>query len=204
MKWKHFWFGTDSNGRDLLTRTLFAGRISLAIGVLATDGRHPDRRALGRDGGLSRRARRHRDDAHRRHPLLAALHLLRHPAGGLLRPELHPDVRRRRRGGVAGHGPHRPRPDAVDQAAGISCRPPRPWASARGGILRRHVIPNTLGPGGRLHDAAGAAGDPAGELPVLPRARRAGAHDELGRADLGGRQEHPGLGAGCWSSRPSS
>lgn len=32
----HFWFGTDSNGRDLLTRTLFAGRISLAIGVLAT------------------------------------------------------------------------------------------------------------------------------------------------------------------------
>jgi oligopeptide transport system permease protein len=32
----HFYFGTDSNGRDLLTRTLFAGRISLAIGVLAT------------------------------------------------------------------------------------------------------------------------------------------------------------------------
>lgn len=32
----HFWFGTDSNGRDLLTRTLIAGRVSLAIGVLAT------------------------------------------------------------------------------------------------------------------------------------------------------------------------
>jgi oligopeptide transport system permease protein len=31
----HFWFGTDANGRDLLARTLFAGRISLAIGVLA-------------------------------------------------------------------------------------------------------------------------------------------------------------------------
>ncbi len=33
---KHFLFGTDSNGRDLLTRTLIAGRISLMIGLLAT------------------------------------------------------------------------------------------------------------------------------------------------------------------------
>jgi oligopeptide transport system permease protein len=31
----HFLFGTDNNGRDLLTRTLIAGRISLAIGFLA-------------------------------------------------------------------------------------------------------------------------------------------------------------------------
>jgi oligopeptide transport system permease protein len=33
---RHFYFGTDSNGRDLLTRTLIAGRVSLAIGLLAT------------------------------------------------------------------------------------------------------------------------------------------------------------------------
>ncbi|MEE8226424.1 MAG: ABC transporter permease subunit [Kiloniellales bacterium] len=33
---KHFLFGTDANGRDLLTRTLIAGRISLMIGLLAT------------------------------------------------------------------------------------------------------------------------------------------------------------------------
>jgi oligopeptide transport system permease protein len=33
---KHFFFGTDANGRDLLTRTLMAGRVSLSIGLLAT------------------------------------------------------------------------------------------------------------------------------------------------------------------------
>jgi oligopeptide transport system permease protein len=31
----YFLFGTDNSGRDLLTRTLFAGRVSLAIGLLA-------------------------------------------------------------------------------------------------------------------------------------------------------------------------
>lgn len=36
IKRQYFLFGTDSNGRDLLTRTLIAGRVSLAIGLLAT------------------------------------------------------------------------------------------------------------------------------------------------------------------------
>ena len=35
MEHHRFLFGTDANGRDLLTRTLVAGRVSLAIGVLA-------------------------------------------------------------------------------------------------------------------------------------------------------------------------
>ncbi|MTH97441.1 ABC transporter permease subunit [Roseibium sp. RKSG952] len=34
--YKHFYFGTDSNGRDLMTRTFIAGRVSLTIGLLAT------------------------------------------------------------------------------------------------------------------------------------------------------------------------
>jgi oligopeptide transport system permease protein len=33
---QYFLFGTDSNGRDLLTRTLIAGRVSLTIGLLAS------------------------------------------------------------------------------------------------------------------------------------------------------------------------
>src|SRR5438132_6993106 len=32
----HHYFGTDSVGRDLLARTLFGGRVSLTIGLLAT------------------------------------------------------------------------------------------------------------------------------------------------------------------------
>jgi oligopeptide transport system permease protein len=36
LKRKFFLFGTDTNGRDLLTRTMKAGQISLAIGLLAT------------------------------------------------------------------------------------------------------------------------------------------------------------------------
>jgi oligopeptide transport system permease protein len=35
VKKEYFYFGTDIQGRDLLTRTLIAGRVSLAIGLLA-------------------------------------------------------------------------------------------------------------------------------------------------------------------------
>ncbi len=36
VRWRYFFFGTDGNGRDVFTRTLIAGRVSLAIGILAT------------------------------------------------------------------------------------------------------------------------------------------------------------------------
>ncbi|WP_109317670.1 ABC transporter permease subunit [Pseudovibrio ascidiaceicola] len=36
IQYMHFYFGTDANGRDMLTRTLIAGRVSLTIGLLAT------------------------------------------------------------------------------------------------------------------------------------------------------------------------
>jgi oligopeptide transport system permease protein len=36
IEYNRFLFGTDANGRDLLTRTLIAGRVSLSIGILAT------------------------------------------------------------------------------------------------------------------------------------------------------------------------
>lgn len=36
LKRQYFLFGTDTNGRDLLTRTMKAGQVSLAIGLLAT------------------------------------------------------------------------------------------------------------------------------------------------------------------------
>jgi oligopeptide transport system permease protein len=35
IEYRSFLFGTDANGRDLLTRVLVAGRVSLAIGILA-------------------------------------------------------------------------------------------------------------------------------------------------------------------------
>jgi len=32
----HFWLGTDGVGRDLLSRLLYGGRVSLGIGIIAS------------------------------------------------------------------------------------------------------------------------------------------------------------------------
>ena len=132
--------------------------------------RRRHRRALRRHGRLHRRQDRRGHDAHRRRALFAAVHLLRHHAGGVLRPQFRADVPRRRRRAVARHGAHRARPGAVDPPAGICAGGRGDGRLASAASCCRHVIPNLLGPGGHLHDAAGAAGDHAGKLPVLPRA----------------------------------
>ena len=130
IKQHYFLFGTDNTGRDLLSRTLIAGRISLAIGLLAGVVAVVIGVLYGADRRLSRRQDRRGHDAHRRRALFAALHLLRHHAGGVLRPQFRADVPGRRRGAVARHGAHRARPGAVDPAPGICRRRPRRWASA--------------------------------------------------------------------------
>ena len=81
-----------------------------------------DRRALGRDRRLRRRAHRRPDDAHRRRALLGAVHAVRDRARGAVRTQFAADVRRHRRGLLARHRAHRARPDAVDPRAGISSR----------------------------------------------------------------------------------
>ena len=53
---KYFIFGTDNTGRDLLTRTLIAGRVSLAIGLVGRLCGGGDWRGLWGHGGLHRRA----------------------------------------------------------------------------------------------------------------------------------------------------
>ena len=47
---------------------------------------------------------------------------------------------------MARHGAHRARPDAVAEAPGIRAGGGGDRASTASGILRRHIIPNTLGP----------------------------------------------------------
>ena len=176
----------NADGRAHLARHRSAGRHR----------RGGDRRRLRRDGRLHRRQDRRGDDAHRRRALFAALHLLRHHAGRLLRPKLRADVPGRRRRALARHGAHRARPGAVDPAAGIC-----PGRRGAGRPVARHPAaachPQPARTGGHLHDAAGAAGDHPRKLPVLPRARRAGADDELGRADLRRCEEHRHAPTGC-------
>ena len=61
---------------------LYGARVSLAVGIAATLVSLVDRRHLRRRRGLFRRQGRRGHDAHRRHHVLAALHVLRHHPDG--------------------------------------------------------------------------------------------------------------------------
>ena len=188
-------------------RPVRAGAVRRAGVAGGGPGRHAglagDRRALRRDRRLSGRAGRRGDDAHRRHALFPALHLLRHHPDGDVRPQFHPAVRGDRRGGMADHGADRARPDPVDQAEGIH----------RGGARRRRVAasasspphhPQCGGAGGGLCHPDRAGRDPDRKLPVLPGAGHPGAADQLGRADLGRRQPDGDRALAADLSRPCS
>ena len=187
----YFLFGTDNNGRDLLTRTLIAGRVSLAIGLLAgivavVIGVLYGATA-GFIGGKTDEVMMRIVDILYSLPFIFFVIMLvvffgRNfvlmflAVGAVL---------------VARHGADRARAGAVDPKAGICA-----GGRGAGGDAGRHPDPayraEPAGAGGDLHDAAGAAGDHPRKLPVLPRAGGAGADGKLGRADFAGRQEHSG------------
>ena len=150
-------------------------------------GQPADRRHLGCGRRLFRRPRRQPHDALRRHHVLAAVHVLRDPADGRVRPPHLPDLRRDRRGRVADHGAHRARPDAVGEGQGVH----------RGGARGRRQKPPDHHP--PRHPERARAGDrlrhpdrpprhPDRIVPVVPRPRRPGAADQLGRPDRRGRR----------------
>jgi oligopeptide transport system permease protein len=186
-------FGTDETGRDLLVRCLIGGRVSLMIGLLGTLTSVTDRRRVGRDRGLRRRARRQRDDAHRRHDVRDSLPADRDPDGDDARPRVLPRRAHHHRILVDGHGARRARPDAVDALAEF-IEAARAIGVIDAWIIVRHIVPNLLGVVVDLYDRDRARRDPDGIGAVVSRPRRAGADDELGRADPG-RRRRDGIAA---------
>ena len=148
------------------------------------------RRDLRRHLRIFRRQARRRHDAHRGHHVCAAVHRFRHSADGLLRAELCPAVRRHRRGRMAHHGAHRPRPGDVAATTWSSSRPPM-----RSGLRQaaHHLSPHDpqrSRADHRLHHADRSGGHAARGVPQFSRARRAAAHEFVGRADQGRRGQH--------------
>ncbi len=189
IKQQYFLFGTDNTGRDLLSRTLMAGRISLAIGLLAGITAVVIGVIYGATAGFA--GGRTDEIMMRIVDVLYSLpfiffvimlvvffgrnFVLMFLAVGAV---LWLDMARIVRG----------------QALSIRRQEYRPGGRGARRVAHRHPVPACRAEPARtsrdLHDAAGAAGDHPGELPLLSRARRAGTDDQLGRADRRRRQEH--------------
>ena len=150
-----FLFGTDANGRDLLTRTMKAGQISLAIGLLATFVSILIGVIYGATsgylGGRVDMIMMRIVDVLYSLPFIFFVimlvvffgrnFILMFIAVGAVEWL---DMARIVRGQTLSI--KRQEYVQAAEALGVETR----------GIIRRHVIPNTLGPGRGLHDAAGA------------------------------------------------
>ena len=189
VKQQYFLFGTDNTGRDLLSRTLTAGRISLAIGLLAgvvavVIGVLYGATA-GFAGGKTDEVMMRIVDVLYSLPFIFFVIMLvvffgRNfvlmflAVGAVLWLDMARIVR--------GQALSIRRQEYVQAAEALGV--------SRSGNRASPCRSEPARASGHLHDAAGAAGDHSGELPVVSRSWRAGADDQLGRADLDRRKEH--------------
>ena len=182
------WFGTDELGRDLLARTLQGGRVSLEVGLLGTLGVRTDRRGVWRH----RRYLGGRVDAVMMR-IVDMMYAIPYMLIAILMMTLFGrafylvvltisafswlDMARVVRGQTLSLR-SREFIDAA-RAIGVSSR----------SIIARHIVPNLLGVVVVYASVTVPEHRADGIRAVVPRPRRAGTDDELGRADSGRRAE---------------
>ena len=120
----HHLFGTDENGRDVLSRVIAGARVSLPLGILLVLLEPGHRGHPGCDRRVLRRVVRRDHHAHHGPGLRIPHHPAGHGGGGRARAGPVPLGHRRRRGGLADAGPGRPQPGPDDHAVGLRGREP--------------------------------------------------------------------------------
>ncbi len=182
------WFGTDELGRDLLARTLVGGRVSLEVGLLGTLVSGLFGVAWGATAGFAGGRTdsvmmRVVDMMYAIPYLLIAILMMTLFGRSFMLVVLTIsafswlDMARVVRGQTLSLRTR----EFVDAARAIGVTP--------GTIVRRHIVPNLLGVVVVYATVSGARHHPHRIGAVVPRPRRAGTDDELGRADPGRRAE---------------